>query len=261
MKRISGFMAIILGVMAMSASAQQAAPKTAPPGGTSQTAPKTAPPAATSQAAAQTAPQTDYEKRSYAIGVQVAEGIKSQGIQVNSAMVAAGLRDALAGTKLAMTETEIGTAMGGLQREMQAKQEEARNAMLAKNKKDGDAFLAANGKKDGVVSLPSGLQYKVVTAGAGPMPTDDDTVVCNYRGTLLDGKVFDSSEGRGPATFGVKDVIPGFREALKLMAVGSKWQIFVPAELAYGDRGAGNAIEPNATLIFELELVSVQDKK
>jgi FKBP-type peptidyl-prolyl cis-trans isomerase FklB len=260
MKRISGLMAIILGLMAMTASAQQTAPKTAPPGATSQTAPKTAPVAA-SQAPGQAAPQTDDEKRSYAIGVQVAEGIKSQGIQVNSAMVAAGLRDALAGTKLAMTETEIGTAMGGLQREMQAKQEEARTAMLAKNKKDGEAFLAANGKKDGVVSLPSGMQYKVVTAGAGPMPTDDDTVVCNYRGTLLDGKVFDTSEGRGPATFGVKDVIPGFREALKLMTVGSKWQIFVPAELAYGDRGAGNAIEPNATLIFELELVSIQDKK
>lgn len=260
MKRIAGLMAIILGFTAMTASAQQAAPKTAPSGATSQAAPKTAPQAA-SQAPGQTAPQTDDEKRSYAIGVQVAEGIKSQGIQVNSAMVAAGMRDALAGNKLAMTETEIGTAMGGLQREMQAKQEEARNAMLVKNKKDGDAFLAANSKKDGVVSLPSGLQYKVVTAGTGPMPTDDDTVVCNYRGTLLDGKVFDSSEGRGPATFGVKDVIPGFREAVKLMAVGSKWQIFVPAELAYGDRGAGNAIEPNATLIFELELVSIQGKK
>jgi FKBP-type peptidyl-prolyl cis-trans isomerase FklB len=143
---------------------------------------------------------------------------------------------------------------------MLQKQEQARAAMLEKNKKEGDEFLAANAKKEGVVSLPGGLQYKILTAGQGRNPTDEDTVVCNYRGTLLDGKEFDSSYGRGPATFGVKDVIPGFREAVKLMSAGAKWQIFIPASLAYGERGAGNVIEPNATLVFEIEMISIQDK-
>lgn len=230
MKLASVVMAVILGFLAMNTNAQQAAP------------------------------QTDEDKRSYAVGVQVAEGIKSQGVKVNAAMVAAGMRDSLAGAKLLMTEDEIGAAIAALQRDMQQMQEQAHAAALAKNKKDGDDFLAANAKKEGVVSLPSGLQYKILTAGQGPMPTDDDTVVCNYRGTLLDGKEFDSSEGRGPATFGVKDVIPGFREAVKLMAAGSKWQVIIPSNLAYGERGAGNVIEPNATLVFEIELISIQTK-
>ena len=230
MKRASMVVSVVLGFLAMTANAQQ------------------------------TAPQSAEDKRSYAIGVQVAEGIKSQGVEVNPAMVAAGMRDALAGTKLQMTEEEIGTAMAALQQDMQQKQTQALAALLEKNKKDGDDFLAANAKKEGVVSLPSGLQYKIVTAGQGKKPTDDDMVVCNYRGTLLDGKEFDSSQGRGPATFGVKDVIPGFREAVKLMAVGSKWQVFIPSNLAYGERGAGNTIEPNSTLVFEIELISIQEK-
>jgi FKBP-type peptidyl-prolyl cis-trans isomerase len=231
MKLASVIMGMFLGFMAMNAGAQQAGP------------------------------QTDEDKRSYAVGVQVAEGIKSQGVKVNAAMVAAGMRDALAGGKLLMTDGEIGTAMSALQRDMQQMQEQARTASLAKNKKDGEEFLAANGKKEGVVSLPSGLQYKILTAGQGSKPTDDDTVICNYRGTLLDGKEFDSSAGRGPATFGVKDVIPGFREVVKLMQPGAKWQVFIPSDLAYGERGAGNVIEPNATLIFEIELISIQAKK
>jgi FKBP-type peptidyl-prolyl cis-trans isomerase FklB len=211
--------------------------------------------------AQEAAPQTDIEKHSYAIGVQVAEGIKSQGVEVDPAMVAAGVRDALAGTKLLMSEDEIGAAIMALQMRLQQKEQQERAAALEKNKKEGDDFLAANKTKEGVVSLPSGLQYKILTAGEGRNPTDDDTVVCNYRGTLLDGKEFDSSYGREPATFGVKDVIPGFREAIKLMSAGAKWQIFIPADLAYGERGAGNVIEPNATLIFEIELISIQEKK
>ena len=231
MKLASVMVGVILGFLAMTANAQQT-----------------------------TALQTDADKRSYAIGVQVAEGIKSQGVEVNPEMVAAGMRDALAGAKLQMTDDQIGAAITALQQDMQQKQQLARTAVLEKNKKDGDEFLAANAKKEGVVSLPSGLQYKIVTAGQGRKPTDDDTVICNYRGSLLDGKEFDSSYGRGPATFGVKDVIPGFREAIKLMTVGSKWQVFVPSTLAYAERGAGNAIEPNATLVFEIELMSIQDK-
>ena len=206
------------------------------------------------------APVTQKDKLSYAIGVQVAEGIKGQGIEVSPAMVAQGVRDALAGAKLLVSDDEMAAVIMALQLDMRQKQEQARAAALEKNKKEGEAFLAENAKKEGVVSLPSGLQYKILTAAEGRKATDADTVVCNYRGTLLNGTEFDSSYGRAPATFGVKDVIPGFREAVKLMAVGSKWQIFIPPSLAYGERGAGNAIEPNATLIFEIELISIQEK-
>jgi FKBP-type peptidyl-prolyl cis-trans isomerase len=210
--------------------------------------------------AQEAAPQTQNDKLSYAIGVQVAEGIKGQGIEVNPAMLAQGARDALSGAKLQMSIDEMSAAISAVQQEMRLKQDQARTVALEKNKTEGEAFLAANAKKDGVVSLPSGLQYKILTAAEGKKPTDADTVVCHYRGTLLDGTQFDSSYGGMPATFAVKDVIPGFREAVKLMPVGSKWQIFIPPSLAYGDRGAGNAIQPNATLIFELELLSIQDK-
>jgi FKBP-type peptidyl-prolyl cis-trans isomerase FklB len=132
----------------------------------------------------------------------------------------------------------------------------------AANKKDGDAFLAANKGKDGVVTLPSGLQYKILKQGNGPKPTANDTVECNYRGTLIDGKEFDaSSKHGGPASFPVGGVIKGWTEALQLMPVGSKWQLFVPADLAYGDRGAGADIGPDATLIFEVELLSIKNDK
>ena len=129
------------------------------------------------------------------------------------------------------------------------------------NKQAGDAFLAANKSKESVVTLPSGLQYKILTEGTGPKPTASDSVVCNYRGTLIDGKEFDSSYQRGqPATFPVGQVIKGWTEALQLMPVGSKWQLFIPSELAYGSRGAGADIGPNSTLIFEVELISIKDK-
>ena len=168
MKLASVAVGVVLGCLAMTANAQQ------------------------------TAPQTDAEKRSYAIGVQVAEGIKSQGVEVDPAWSAAGMRDALAGTKLQMTDDEIGAVMMALQQDMQQKQEQARTAMLEKNKKDGDEFLAANAKKEGVVSLPSGLQYKIVTAGQGRKPTDDDTVVCNYRGTCWMEKSSTALTAAGP---------------------------------------------------------------
>lgn len=139
--------------------------------------------------------------------------------------------------------------------------EDSRQAAGATNKKEGDAFLAANKAKEGVTTLPSGLQYKILTAGTGPKPTATDSVVCNYRGTLINGKEFDSSYKRGqPATFPVNGVIKGWTEALQLMPVGSKWQLVVPPDLAYGDRGAGADITPGATLIFEVELMSIQDK-
>jgi FKBP-type peptidyl-prolyl cis-trans isomerase len=148
-----------------------------------------------------------------------------------------------------------------VQTELRKKQDEKKHAAGEANKKDGDAFLAANKGKEGVVTLPSGLQYKILTAGKGPKPTADDSVVCNYRGTLINGTEFDSSYKRGePATFPVGGVIKGWTEALQLMPVGSKWQLFVPSDLAYGERGPSPEIGPNSTLIFEVELLSIQDK-
>jgi FKBP-type peptidyl-prolyl cis-trans isomerase FklB len=148
-----------------------------------------------------------------------------------------------------------------MQKEMHDKQQAKMQEEGAANKKEGDAFLAANKSKEGVVTLPSGLQYKILKAGTGPKPTANDTVECNYRGTLINGKEFDSSYKRGqPADFPVGGVIKGWTEALQLMPVGSKWQLFVPADLAYGDRGAGADIGPGETLIFEVELMSIQDK-
>ena len=171
-----------------------------------------------------------------------------------------GIQDALANGKVLLTDDQIKTVMTDLQTQVRQKQEEKRLAAAENNKKDGAAFLAANATKEGVVTLPSGLQYKVLVAGTGPKPTATDSVVCNYRGTLLDGTEFDSSYKRGQtATFPVTGVIKGWTEALQLMPTGSKWQLFIPSDLAYGERGR-EPIGPNATLLFELELVSIQPK-
>src|SRR6202008_1398185 len=172
-----------------------------------------------------------------------------------------GMKDALAGGKLLMSEDEARAAVMQVQNEVRQKQAEKAKEAGAANKKEGDEFLAANKAKEGVVTLPSGLQYKILTTGTGPKPAATDSVVCNYRGTLIDGKEFDSSYKRGqPATFPVNGVIKGWTEALQLMPVGSKWQLFIPPDLAYGERGAGADIGPNSTLIFDVELISIQDK-
>jgi len=213
-------------------------------------------------ASAQDAPaalKTQKEKLSYAIGMEMGKGVKSQGLDVDPGLISQGLKDAIAGGKSLMTDDELKTVIGGLQTEIKQKQMQAMEAASADNKKQGDAYLAENGKKEGVVVLPSGLQYKVITAGKGRKPAETDTVMCNYKGTFTDGTEFDSSpEGGKPVPFEIKSVIPGFKEALQLMPVGSKWQIVVPPSLGYGDHGAGNVIGPNATLIFEVELVSIQ---
>ena len=148
-----------------------------------------------------------------------------------------------------------------VQNDLRKKQQEKMQVMGEANKKEGEAFLATNKAKQGVVTLPSGLQYKILKEGTGPKPTATDSVVCNYRGTLINGTEFDSSYKRGqPATFPVVGVIKGWTEALQLMPVGSKWQLVIPSSLAYGERGAGGDIGPNATLIFEVELMSIQEK-
>jgi FKBP-type peptidyl-prolyl cis-trans isomerase FklB len=202
--------------------------------------------------------KTQKEKLSYSIGMDMGKNFKKQEVDIDVNLLAQGLTDAIKGKKALLTDDQIKEVFDTFQKDMQVKQTERVAKMTEKNKKDGDAFLEANKKKEGVVTLPSGLQYKVITAGTGETPKASDTVTTNYRGTLIDGTEFDSSYKRNqPATFPVTGVIPGWTEALQLMKVGSKWQLFIPANLAYGDRGAGQIIEPNATLIFEIELISI----
>jgi FKBP-type peptidyl-prolyl cis-trans isomerase FklB len=260
---------------------------TAAPAATSKPAPGTAPKSATSPqtaggaktgqgaaaakkpGAATGAPaalKTDKDKRSYAIGLnigaKVANELKAGGVDMDSAVLARGIRDSLTGAKHLMTDEEVKTTLAALETELREKARADYEAMAAANKKQGDDFLAANKGKDGVQTLPSGLQYKVLRPGTGPKPAGTDKVSCNYKGTFLDGKEFDSSEKHGgkPVTFGVSEVIKGWTEALQLMPVGSKWQLFVPSDLAYGPRGAGQEIGPNTALIFEVELVAIEPK-
>ncbi|HEY0703751.1 MAG TPA: FKBP-type peptidyl-prolyl cis-trans isomerase [Candidatus Acidoferrales bacterium] len=221
--------------------------------------------ATTHAAAAPLALTTDKDKLSYALGMNVGKGLaqkmKTDSLDINNAIFLRAMRDALTGAKPVLTEDEEKAQLQKLDAELRSKQE-AQTAMVGDvNKAKGDAFLAANKAKDGVVTLPSGLQYKIVTPGTGPKPGLTDSVVCNYRGTLIDGTEFDASAKHGgPATFPVNQVIPGWTEALQLMPVGSKWQLYIPSDLAYGSRGAGGAIGPNSTLIFDIELVSIQGK-
>jgi FKBP-type peptidyl-prolyl cis-trans isomerase FklB len=201
---------------------------------------------------------TEKDKQSYAIGLNIGKSLHRDGVDVEPRVFLQGLQDALANGKVLLTDDEMKTVMTDLQKDLQQKQAEKRQALIESNKKEGAAFLAANATKPGVVTLPSGLQYKVLVAGTGPKPAATDSVVCNYRGTLLDNTEFDSSYKRGqPATFGVSQVIRGWTEALQLMPAGSKWQLFIPSDLAYGERGQG-PIGPNATLVFEVELVSIK---
>jgi len=211
--------------------------------------------------AASTVPDlsTPKAKDSYALGLNIGRGLQRQSVDIDPAIVARGLQDGLSGAKPLMEDADVESSLKDLQAQAQKAAEEKRQAASEKNMKEGTAFLADNKTKEGVVTLPSGLQYKVLQTGNGPKPAATDTVVCNYRGTLLDGTEFDSSYKRGqPATFPLNRVIKGWTEALQLMPVGSKWQLFIPPDLAYGGNGAGNVIGPNATLIFEVELVSIQ---
>jgi FKBP-type peptidyl-prolyl cis-trans isomerase FklB len=212
-------------------------------------------------ALAQDAPalKTDKDRLSYAMGMDLGSQLKSQSVEIDAALFARGLKEALSGTKTLLTEEEARAAIAELQKTMVAKQAAAAKAAGDKNKAEGEAFLAANKAKPGVVTLPSGLQYQVITNGTGPKPTAEQTVVCQYKGSLINGKEFDSSYKRGqPASFPVNKVIKGWTEVLQLMPVGSKWQVFVPSSLAYAERGSAPDIEPNATLIFEVELVGIK---
>lgn len=218
----------------------------------------------TTEAAKTPAPlvlKTDKEKNSYALGMNWGRMLHKDSVDVDPALIERGIKDELTGAKTALTDDEAQTVLTALQADVKKKAQEIREQLGVKNKADGEAFLETNKTAEGMVTLPSGLQYKVLTEGTGPKPTATDSVTCNYRGTLLDGKEFDSSYKRGqPATFGVSQVIKGWTEALQLMSVGSKWQLFIPSNLAYGERGAGGDIGPNATLIFEVELLSIKEK-
>ncbi len=203
--------------------------------------------------------KTQKEKASYSVGVDVAKSLVKMGMDLDLDVFIRGLKDGFAGKKTLMTDDEMHATMTALQNDLVKKQSQGKQTAAEENKKAGEAFLAENKKKEGVVTLPSGLQYKILKAGKGKKPTDDDTVQCHYRGTLIDGTEFDSSYRRGqPASFPVAGVIPGWTEALKLMPVGSKWQLFVPSKLAYGEHGTGEEIGPNATLIFEVELLGIK---
>jgi FKBP-type peptidyl-prolyl cis-trans isomerase FklB len=217
--------------------------------------------AATRVMAADAAPalKDQKDKVSYSIGVNIGSSVKqqtqAQGLELNPDAVAAGLKDALSGGKMLLTEEQVRDVLMSLQKDMVSKQAEAGE----KNRKEGETFLAENKKKPGVKVLPSGLQYQVIKEGKGQKPKATDTVKANYTGTLIDGTEFDSSEKRGePATFPLGNVIPGWTEALQLMPVGSKWRLFIPSTLAYGERGAGPVIGPNSTLIFDVELLGVE---
>ena len=202
--------------------------------------------------------KTDKDKTSYSMGVATGTQMKRQSIDVDVDIFAKGLKDSISGGKLQMTEQEIQETLKTFQQALAAKQAEKSKQLADTNRKEGEAFLSENKKKEGVKTLPSGLQYKMLTEGSGKMPKETDTVTTHYRGTLLDGTEFDSSFKRGqPASFPVNGVIKGWTEALQLMKEGSKWQLFIPSDLAYGERGAGGQIGPNATLIFEVELISI----
>ena len=257
------------------ANAQQAPAKaaSAPAAGAQKTPAAKTGPAAKPRTQPVLTLKTQKDKASYAVGLNVGRNLGAQlhqqSVELDQAILLRGVKDALAGGKTLLTDDEVKAVLTQLQTEVRTRQQEKMKAEQEKmkvaaegNKKEGEEFLAANKTKEGVVTLPSGLQYKILTEGTGPKPAAADTVSCNYRGTLLNGTEFDSSYKRGqPASFPVTGVIKGWTEALQLMPVGSKWQLFIPAELGYGDRGAGADIGPGATLIFEVELLSIQSKE
>ncbi len=261
----AGMLTVSIVLLGSTVAQQTAAstPKPAPKSASTAKTATTAKPHATT-AAKSTQPltlATQKDKVSYAIGMSIGQSMKKDALDIDPNILAQGLKDGIAGSKPLLSEEEAKTVLTEFRTEMAKKTEAEAQRISETNKQAGQQFLAANKTKEGVVTLPSGLQYKVLKEGTGPKPAATDTVVCNYRGTLLNGTEFDSSFKRGePASFPVDKVIKGWTEALQLMPVGSKWELFVPAELAYGERSPGGEIGPNSTLIFEVDLLSIQGK-
>jgi FKBP-type peptidyl-prolyl cis-trans isomerase FklB len=197
-------------------------------------------------------------RANYSVGYQIGDDFKRQGVEINPEALVKGIQDAISGKTPLMTPEEQRATLVNLQRQVAARQRQDKPTQAQEYPGEDREFLAANARKPGVVILPSGLQYKVIEEGSGATPIATDTVMVHYRGTLIDGTEFDSSYSRGkPATFGVNRVIPGWTEALLLMKEGARWQLFIPPELAYGEKGTGSKIPPNSTLTFEVELISV----
>jgi FKBP-type peptidyl-prolyl cis-trans isomerase FklB len=211
--------------------------------------------------------ETTKDKVSYAVGLNVGRNLKANGFEIDAATLARGLSDAMAGGATSLSDEEARSILMAYQGELREKQQAKLKEGSRANREAGATFLAENAKKDGIqsheVTLPDGskhsFQYKVLKAGDGEVPKDNHQVTVNYRGTLIDGTEFDSSYKRGePAPFGVTGVIKGWTEALKLMPVGSKWQLFIPPDLAYGDQQRGGQIQPGSTLIFDIELLATK---
>ena len=203
--------------------------------------------------------ETLEQKASYSFGVDFAKRLKQQGIDLDITALNRGIMDEASGKELAFKEGEMSQFKAEYTQQLRAKLMEQQQQTAAKNLEAGNKFLAENAKKEGVVTTDSGLQYKVIKSGTGPTPKAEDTVTTHYRGTLIDGREFDSSYSRGqPASFPVNGVIKGWTEALQLMKVGDKWELFIPAELAYGAQQRSELIEPNSTLLFELELLGIK---
>lgn len=229
-------------------------PPAPPPGAVA--APPAAQPAKTDEHSVLATPQN---RVSYAMGVDIARNLKRMQIDFDADLLVKGLKDELGGAKLLLSDPEVRAIMATFQSELRRKQVLATRVAGLDNKQAGDAFQAANKTKEGVVTLPSGLQYRILTKGDGKIPTATDTVAIRYHGRLINGTEFDQSDPSGPpAEFKVAGVIAGWQEVLKLMPVGSKWEVVVPPALAYGPRGAGRDIGPNCTLIFELEVVDIK---
>jgi len=251
MRKLCSTLTILAAALSCTTLAMAQPTSTTPKSGAAPAAPANSSPSSTFT--------TDKDKASYAIGMNIGKSMKRDGLDLDTNLVMQGFKDAMSGAPSKMTDAEVQEAMTKLRNDVMARREQDMQREGEASKKAGDQFLAANKGKEGVVTLPDGLQYKVLKEGTGPKPRLTDQVVCNYRGTLLDGTEFDSSYKRGkPETFGVNQVIKGWTEALMLMPIGSKWQLFIPPDLAYGEKGAGNMIPPNSTLIFEVELLSVK---
>lgn len=202
--------------------------------------------------------KTDKDMLSYSIGASTAKNLKKSDVEIDPDLVMKGLKDGLAGDKLLLTDKQISAVMNGLMNNVKRTTVANRKQAAEKNQKAGLIFLEANKHKEGVVTLPSGVQYQVLKAGSGKKPSDSDMVVCSFRGTLIDGTVFEATEEGKPATFKVSALVSGWREALKLMPEGAKWRIFIPAAQAWAERGVGTDIGPNETIIFELELLEIK---
>lgn len=219
--------------------------------------PATTQPAPATRSAPASQPfDTDLDKVSYSLGMKIARNIRRDMPDISVDAFTRGIRDTLAEQTL-LSDLQATQALDAYTAKMQIRQENRLRDPAQFNKEEGAAFLARNARKPGVIVTPSGLQYKVLQEGTGPRPKDTDIVRVRYSGTFIDGNEFDSSHGK-PAPFRVTGVIPGWTEALQMMPVGSKWQLFVPSNLAYGERGADPLIGPNATLIFEMELVDIK---